>query len=158
MPQEGGRSKLAIAARRARKTAALADIARMHVEGKSLREIADAPRLLPRDHQEVDRRGSAPRSLPVSATDNHKMVRLPTAVYDRLLRLAADIDRQRERSGRAYANVPQTEQGDRGAWTPIHAVISRALDEFEGHRRRGNRKRAAFHVAPDLNCSALPNS
>ncbi len=42
MPQEGGRSKLAIAARRARKTAALADIARMHVEGKSLQEIADA--------------------------------------------------------------------------------------------------------------------
>ena len=82
----------------------------------------------------------------MSATENHKMVRLPTAVYDRLLRLAADIDRQRERSGRAYANVPQTEQGDRGAWTPIHAVISRALDEFEGHRRRGNRKRARLPV------------
>ncbi len=59
----------------------------------------------------------------------------PDTVYDRLLRLAADIDRQRERSGRAYANVPQTEQGDQGAWTPIHAVISRALDEFEGHPR-----------------------
>ena len=42
MPQEGGRSKLAIARRRARKTAALADIARMHVEGKSLQEIAKA--------------------------------------------------------------------------------------------------------------------
>jgi len=82
----------------------------------------------------------------VSATENHKMVRLPTAVYDRLLRLAADIDRQRERSGRAHANVPQTEQGDRGAWTPIHAVISRALDEFEGNRRRGKRKRARLPV------------
>ena len=40
MPQEGGRSKLAIAARRAGKTAGLADIARMHVEGKSLQEIS----------------------------------------------------------------------------------------------------------------------
>ena len=50
----------------------------------------------------------------MSATENHKMVRLPTVVYDRLLRLAADIDRQRERSGRAYANVPQTEQGTEG--------------------------------------------
>ncbi len=86
----------------------------------------------------------------MSATENHKMVRLPTAVYDRLLRLAADIDRQRERSGRAYANVPQTEQGDRGAWTPIHAVISRALDEFEGHRRRGNRKRLPRRTRSEL--------
>jgi len=37
--------------------------------------------------------------------------RVPTAVYDRLLRLSYDIDRQRERNGRVYANVPQTEQG-----------------------------------------------
>ena len=82
----------------------------------------------------------------MSAAANHKMIRVPNDVYDRLLRLAADIDRQRERSGRAYFNVPQTEQGDRRAWTPIHAVISRALDEFEGHRRRGNRKRARLPV------------
>jgi hypothetical protein len=70
------------------------------------------------------------------------MIRVPTDVYDRLLRLSADIDRQRLRNGRAYTNVPQTEQGERGAWTPIHAIITRALDEFEAHRARGNRKRA----------------
>ena len=39
-------------------------------------------------------------------------------------------------------DVPLTEQGQRGIWVPLAAVIARALDEFENHRKRLSRPRA----------------
>ena len=77
----------------------------------------------------------------MSNAGNHRLIRVPASVYDRLAVIAREIDSARLANGRAYANVPQTEQGTRGEWTPLHAVITRALDEFQAHRNRSNRRR-----------------
>ncbi len=74
----------------------------------------------------------------MSKSTNHTMIRVPVAVAERLRRIAAEIDAAKI-DGRSFRDVLTTEQGDRGNWTPLHAVITRALDEFEAHRER-NRK------------------
>ena len=66
------------------------------------------------------------------------MIRVPTLLHERLARLASEILMAKE-EGRGYDDVPLAEQGEKGTWVPLHAVIARALDEFEGHRKRSNR-------------------
>ena len=44
--------------------------------------------------------------------------------------------------GNGYSDMPLADQGKRGCWIPLHAVISRCMDELEDHRRRSNRSKA----------------
>jgi hypothetical protein len=43
--------------------------------------------------------------------------------------------------GRGYDDVPLAEQGERGIYVPLHAVITRGQDELERHQKRSNRRR-----------------
>ena len=70
----------------------------------------------------------------MSRPTNHKLIRIPVALYDRLVRLQGEIDRARDRNGRAYANITYAEQGSRGAWIPLHQIITLALDFWQDHR------------------------
>ena len=74
---------------------------------------------------------------------NHKMIRVPVAVAERLERLAAELLESYEQ-GRTD-KVEICEQGTKGTWVPLHAVITKALDELEDHkaRSRKSRKRSA---------------
>ena len=63
------------------------------------------------------------------------MLRVPVALHQRLTHLAKEILLAKE-SARGYDDVPLAEQGERGVFVPLHAVIARALNEFEGHRAR----------------------
>jgi len=67
-------------------------------------------------------------------------IRVPASVYERLKRLAHEILEAKETAA-GYDDVPLTEQGNRGTWVPLYGVITRALDEFENHRKRSNPKR-----------------
>lgn len=67
-------------------------------------------------------------------------IRVPVALRDRLVRLGDDIRAAKETAS-GYDDVEFTEQGERGIWVPLHAVIARALDEFESHRKRSNAPR-----------------
>ncbi len=73
----------------------------------------------------------------MSKKANRVMVSVPVAVKRRLDRLAAELLDSYAR-GNGYENMELTEQGSRGMWIPLHAVISCALDELEGHRHRSN--------------------
>ncbi len=74
-------------------------------------------------------------------------IRVPVALRDRLVRLADDILAAKE-SAHGYDDVPLTEQGQRGIWVPLAAVIARALDEFESHRKRARLPRARQDPQP----------
>jgi hypothetical protein len=71
--------------------------------------------------------------------NNSRMIRVPSALHERLARLAAEILTAKEQA-QGYDDVPLTEQGERGAWVPLHAVIERAINDFEKHRSRSNPK------------------
>jgi len=71
---------------------------------------------------------------------NRVMVSIPVALKARLDRLAVELLDSYER-GNGFSDMQLTEQGSRGTWIPLHAVISRGLDELEGHRSRSNRHR-----------------
>jgi len=73
----------------------------------------------------------------------YRMLRVPEKLYERLTRLAEEIRTVKELA-QGYDDVPLTEQGERGTWVPMYAVITRALDEFEQHRQRSN----ALRVRP----------
>jgi len=78
----------------------------------------------------------------VSKNTNRVMVSVPVAVKQRLDRLAAEMLDSRER-GNGYSDMELTEQGSRGMWIPLHAVITRALDELESHRKRSNKPKTS---------------
>jgi hypothetical protein len=67
----------------------------------------------------------------------YHMIRVPEHLHRRLARIAAEILAAKEEA-RGFNDVPLVEQGERGVWVSHAAVISRALDEFEGHRLRSN--------------------
>lgn len=69
---------------------------------------------------------------------NHKMVRVPAELVDRLKRVAADLY---EDSEKGEIEIEVTHQGDRGVWVPLHAVITRALDELEANRQRRRKRK-----------------
>ena len=77
----------------------------------------------------------------MSNPENHKQIRIPVALYDRLVRLQDEIDQARDKNGRAYANIKYAEQGSRGTWIPPHEIIRFALDFWQDHRDRSNRKK-----------------
>ena len=77
----------------------------------------------------------------MSRPANHKLIRVPAAVYARLVKLQEEIDRARDRNGRAYPNITYAEQGSRGDWIPLHQIITLALDSWQDHRNRSNRKK-----------------
>lgn len=70
-------------------------------------------------------------------TKNHKMIRVPAEVAERLERLAKELLVSYE-EGRTQ-NIELTEQGSRGTWVPLHAVITKALDELEDHKARSKK-------------------
>jgi len=70
----------------------------------------------------------------------YRMLRVPEKLYERVTRLAEEIRTVKELA-QGYDDVPLTEQGERGTWVPLYAVINRALDEFEQHRIRSNAPR-----------------
>lgn len=65
------------------------------------------------------------------------MIRVPAAVADRLQRLADELLVSYE-EGRTK-NVEICEQGSKGVWVPLHAVITKALDELEDHKSRSKK-------------------
>ncbi len=90
----------------------------------------------------------------MSRPANHKLIRIPTALHDRLVRLQAEIDQARDRNGRAYPNITYAEQGSRGAWIPLHQIITLALDSWQRHRDRSNRtkrKQGCKHPRKETN-------
>ena len=66
------------------------------------------------------------------------MVRVPVPLHQRLTRLATEILQAKE-AAQGYEDVPLSEQGERGVFVPLYGVISRALDELEGHRARSRK-------------------
>lgn len=72
-----------------------------------------------------------------AAAQQSRMIRVPLALHARLIRLRREIGLAKEKA-QGYDDVPWVEQGARGVWVPIHAVIERALDDFEKHRARSN--------------------
>jgi hypothetical protein len=74
------------------------------------------------------------------------MVRVPRHVKERLDRMA-ELMLESYEAGRGYQDVEITEQGSKGVWVPLHAVITRALDELEDHRTRSNKKRVKPQAA-----------
>jgi hypothetical protein len=77
----------------------------------------------------------------MSNPTNHKLIRIPTALYDRLMKLQEEIDQARDRNGRAYSDIEYAEQGSRGTWIPLHEIITLGLDSWQNHRDRSNRKK-----------------
>jgi len=75
----------------------------------------------------------------MSKTANHKMIRVPAALADRIERLQAELLTAYE-SGMT-SRVELTDQGDRGAWISKAEVIRLALDEMEDHRARSRKSR-----------------
>ena len=67
----------------------------------------------------------------------YRMVRVPEPLHRRLRRLAAEILAAKVEA-RGYDDVQLSEQGERGVWVSLPAVITRALDDFEKHRMRSN--------------------
>jgi hypothetical protein len=74
----------------------------------------------------------------LSLARQYRMIRVPASLHARLARLASEM-LMAKAEGRGYDDVPFAEQGKTGTWIPLYAVIDRALDEFEGHRKRSNR-------------------
>jgi len=73
-----------------------------------------------------------------TSNKNRVMVSIPRQLKERLDRLAGEINESYE-LGRGYQDLVIADQGSRGTWIPLHAVISRALDELEGHRERSRK-------------------
>lgn len=69
--------------------------------------------------------------------NNSHIIRVLHDTYCRLRQLQAKMLVVKEK-GQGYDNVPLVEQGERGVWVSFDAVIARALDEFESHRKRSN--------------------
>jgi len=65
-------------------------------------------------------------------------IRVPVALHQRLVRVSNEILLAKE-LGRGYDAVPFMEQGET-VRVSLPAVIARALDEFESHRQRSNRR------------------
>lgn len=82
----------------------------------------------------------------MSKANNHKMVRLPLEVANRLERLAAEMLASYEEG--KTTKIGLTEQGAKGVWVPLHAVITKALDELEGHKARSKKSGKKAKVAP----------
>lgn len=71
---------------------------------------------------------------------NSVMVRIPKELKARLDRVAGEMLETYE-SGRGCQDIEIAEQGVRGSWVPLHAVINKALDELEKARsRKSSRK------------------
>ncbi len=73
-------------------------------------------------------------------TKAYCMIRVPKELHTRLTRLAREVLTAKE-LGQGYDDVPLAEQGEKGTWVPHWAIISRALDELEDHRKRSNAPR-----------------
>lgn len=71
------------------------------------------------------------------------MVRLPVAVHEQLVKLQREMTAARE-AGRGYEDMEIAEQGTRGSWIPLAAVIERLINDFNDKRKRsgwrGNEK------------------
>ena len=78
-----------------------------------------------------------PSSKKKAAAQQSRMIRVPLALHKRLARIAREFLTAKER-GQGFDDVALAEQGQKGVWVPLHAVIERALDEFESHRMRSN--------------------
>lgn len=72
---------------------------------------------------------------------NRVMVSIPRSLKARLDRLSIEMLAGYEQ-GKGYSDIQLSEQGTKGTWVPLHAVISKALDELESHRERSNRSKS----------------
>lgn len=70
--------------------------------------------------------------------NNHAMVRVPKELKERLERIQAEMMETYE-SGRGLQDIELADQGSRGCWIPLHAVIAKALDEYEDHKARSKK-------------------
>jgi hypothetical protein len=77
--------------------------------------------------------------LSITTPKQYCPIRVPAPLHERLVRLSREILCAKE-AGRGYDDVPLADQGEKGVFVPLYGVIDRALDEFEGHRRRSNRR------------------
>ena len=74
----------------------------------------------------------------MSKSDNHKMIRVPSALFAEIERLQAELLISYE-SG-TTSRIELTDQGDRGAWISKAEVIRLALAELVDHKARSRRK------------------
>ena len=69
-----------------------------------------------------------------------KQVKLPVEVYQRLKRLAGEYQDAYELHGKARIMLFEG-RGAKEPTVPIHAVITKALDQMEAHRKRSRKKK-----------------
>ena len=81
------------------------------------------------------------------ASNNRTMISVPLELKERLERIAKEMLISYE-NGNGYQDVQLAEQGTRGTWVPLSSVISRALDELEGHRERSKTHRVRVVTQP----------
>jgi len=82
----------------------------------------------------------------MSKASNHKMIRVPAELADRIERLQEELLASYE-AGRT-SKVELTEQGTKGAWVSKAEVIRLALDELEDHKARSKRSSKKASTSP----------
>lgn len=85
---------------------------------------------------------------------NRVMIAVSIRTHERLVRLQQEMLASYEK-GNGFSNMPLTEQGERGVWIAFGAVIDRALDEFESHRKRSNQPKRR-HSTKTTNAADMP--
>ena len=80
-----------------------------------------------------------------SNSKNSVMVRIPKHLKARLDELIKQVNETYE-SGRGCQDMPLTDQGAKGSWIPLWAVIEKGLDMIEDHKAR-SKKSAAKRAA-----------
>jgi hypothetical protein len=76
----------------------------------------------------------------MSKTANHKMIRVPAELAERIERIQAELLAAYEAG--LTSRVELTDQGTRGAWISKSEVIRLALDEMEDHKARSRKSRS----------------
>lgn len=82
----------------------------------------------------------------MAKSSNHKMIRVPAELADRIERLQEELLASYE-AGRTD-RVQLTEQGTKGAWVSKAEVIRLALDEMEDHRERSRKSSRKARKTP----------
>jgi len=70
---------------------------------------------------------------------NSTMIRVPVELKEELEAMAAMMMESYE-EGR-MSDLEFVEQGNRGAWVPLHEVIRKTVKEYKGHQERSKKSR-----------------
>ena len=83
----------------------------------------------------------------MAKASNHKMIRVPTELADRIEALQEELLTAYEKGQTKRVEI--TEQGAKGCWVSKAEVIRLALDELEDHKARSRKPRKSTVTAVD---------